>query len=391
MPKIPFKRTSTPDPVVLDAYLPSQTVDYTVVPPLEGEDAEVSFGRLPLPVRIVALLLPLVVVIGLVWGLWRFLTPAPAAEVVLPPTVSITSARVVSPDAIMVEAQSQHVSDGTPVRAQLLANDQPVDWLDSSTVTTTVQDGRISLRLQKAPDTEQTLDPQAIYRVDLSVGDGPTLTTAQADLAVPLQLAGSFFVLATPTAVPATPTPEPTPTPEASPTDEPVVAEADDPADGPPMLDVTLDATLLISPTVGSAVTGSMPSGTSVVPLVRSEDNQWLLVRQANDRVGWMNAKYVEQDETTIERIPSVRPDRAKVTAGPLTARVFNGGNIRYAPDKRRGTVLGQLHADQTVSLVAKTKDGQWYKVVAPEAEGWVHVSLLTIPRNVISQVPVAR
>jgi hypothetical protein len=56
-----------------------------------------------------------------------------------------------------------------------------------------------------------------------------------------------------------------------------------------------------------------------------------------------------------------------------------------------RGTVLGQLHAGQTITLKSQTADGQWFRVVAPEAEGWVSVTLLEIADAVIAQVPVAK
>lgn len=74
--------------------------------------------------------------------------------------------------------------------------------------------------------------------------------------------------------------------------------------------------------------------------------------------------------------------------SGGLTASVFNGGNIRQVPNAR-GAVLGQLHAGETVALVETTVDGVWYHVTAPETSGWVHVSLLTVPSELLSRVPV--
>ena len=242
------------------------------------------------------------------------------------------------------------------------------------------------MRLQKQPDAPTALDPESTYQIDLKIGDGQTIAEQQTDLMVPLQLASAFFVLETPT---PEPTPEPTQEPTTEPSPQPSATAAA--VDSPPTLQVKLDAPLLISPTLGTSVIGSMAAGTTVVPLMRTDDSAWFLVRQSGEQVGWLNTKYVTADTATLKQIPSVRPAAAKVVAGPLTARVYNGGNIRYSPDKRRGTVLGQLHAQQTVTLIAKTADGMWYHVVAPEAEGWAHVSLLTIPRNVAAQVAVAR
>lgn len=74
--------------------------------------------------------------------------------------------------------------------------------------------------------------------------------------------------------------------------------------------------------------------------------------------------------------------------ASNLTATVFNGGNIRAAPHTQ-AEVLGQLHAAETVALLERSADGVWYHVDAPEASGWVHVSLLTIAPDVAPQVPL--
>lgn len=70
------------------------------------------------------------------------------------------------------------------------------------------------------------------------------------------------------------------------------------------------------------------------------------------------------------------------------TAIVFNGGNIRTEPSKR-GSVLGQLHAGETVELLERTANGQWYLVIAPEATGWVSSTLLTIPKGLADHVPI--
>jgi hypothetical protein len=77
---------------------------------------------------------------------------------------------------------------------------------------------------------------------------------------------------------------------------------------------------------------------------------------------------------TVFETLPSTP---SAPVSGP-TATVFNGGNIRQAPNVK-GQVLGQLHAGQTIALFEKTVDGRWYLVSAPEATGWVHASLLRI------------
>jgi flagellar FliL protein len=71
---------------------------------------------------------------------------------------------------------------------------------------------------------------------------------------------------------------------------------------------------------------------------------------------------------------------------------VFNGGNIRKAPrvTNDKADVLGQLHAGEVVTLLERSNDSAWYRVKAPEAEGWVSATLLTIDPEVAKQVSTA-
>lgn len=397
MPKLPFKRTPASEPSVLDAYIPSQTVDYTVLPPLENDDAETGLRRLPKPLLIAMVVLPLLLVGFGAWALWGYLTTPAAAPVVhQPPSVTISSARVVSRDAIMVEAQSQHVENGVPVQAQVLVNKEPVDWFAPASKATTVQNGRISVRLQKS-DPARTLDSKTTYRVALTVGNGTPMASAQADVAVPEQVASAFYAVATPTPVPPTATPEGSRAPQDQPTSVPS-GEPSAPVvftNGAPLtMEVKLPATVLVSPTLKSAEIGQIEAGASIAPIARSADNNWLLVRQQFEdwQVGWLSAKYVAAD-ANIAAVRSIRPPPAAIDAVPLKAKVGNGGNIRFTPDLRSGTVLGQLHAGQTVGLREKTSNGAgvWYHVLAPEGEGWVHALLLSIAPDVVTQVPVKK
>jgi uncharacterized protein YgiM (DUF1202 family) len=156
-------------------------------------------------------------------------------------------------------------------------------------------------------------------------------------------------------------------------------------------MDVKLTSTVLISPTVGSPPLGQIEAGTEVVPIKRSDDNQWLLVRHMDDVFGWLQAKDVAADNDTITRVRSVKPNPADIDNGQYKAQVAHGGNIRYTPSVQSGRVLGQMHAGQTVAITGKSSDSVWYYVLAPDAEGWVHNSLLAISNDVAAQVPVVK
>jgi flagellar FliL protein len=89
---------------------------------------------------------------------------------------------------------------------------------------------------------------------------------------------------------------------------------------------------------------------------------------------------------------PTAGPTAAPTAVPELTATVRNGGNIRRQPKVTnvKSDVLGQLHASEVVTLLERSEDSDWYRVKAPEAEGWVSATLLTIDPAIAKQVAVA-
>jgi hypothetical protein len=83
-------------------------------------------------------------------------------------------------------------------------------------------------------------------------------------------------------------------------------------------------------------------------------------------------------------------PDQTPVlTPTAVSATVANGGNVRAAPSLQ-GAVLDQVNAQETVPLLGKTNDEQWYRITTPRGvAGWVNVSLLRVSSAVAAQVPV--
>ena len=85
---------------------------------------------------------------------------------------------------------------------------------------------------------------------------------------------------------------------------------------------------------------------------------------------------------------PPIEPV-APGTSVPL-ATVFNGGNVRAQPNIE-GDVLDQIHARESVRLLAKTADARWYRIVNPrDLVGWVSATLLKIDPALVEAVPVA-
>lgn len=92
---------------------------------------------------------------------------------------------------------------------------------------------------------------------------------------------------------------------------------------------------------------------------------------------------------TSVPPEPTVLVEPTATATLTLTATVFNGGNIRKEPlvTSNKADVLGQLHAGEVVTLLGRSNDSAWYRVKAPEAEGWVSATLLTIDPQVAKQV----
>jgi hypothetical protein len=107
----------------------------------------------------------------------------------------------------------------------------------------------------------------------------------------------------------------------------------------------------------------------------------------------------IEPTVTPTATLLTIDPEVAKQvsTSAPpatgLSATVFNGGNVRARPVT--GKPLDQIHAGETVQLLAKTSDGGWYQISytrdGKPITGWVSVTLLKIDPAVAKQVPVAK
>jgi flagellar FliL protein len=98
--------------------------------------------------------------------------------------------------------------------------------------------------------------------------------------------------------------------------------------------------------------------------------------------------------EPTAAPTTAPEPTAAPTTVAPASefkATVFNGGNIRQRPVVEPCPGCPQLNANEEVTLFERNEDGTWYRVKAPEGEGWVSATLLTIDPEVARQVPVAK
>ncbi len=373
MAKFYKKREATLAGMSTAAYLPTQPVDYTSLPVVEEQGRLARLSTVPLAVRGLLGLLLLLVLGGLLWNLFFHKPPKPVPPPPAP-VATISDATVTGENSITLAAVITNLTKPVSVTAQLLQAGQPIAWADPKTATSsTGPDGKLEMRLTRISTWQQMLDKSAPLTVRIDVPGAKAVT---ADLSVPTPVSADFYAGGVVAPVPtALPTSVPTPVPTARPVVNPPMTKA--------------SASLLISPTLGSSVLLVVPANTKLEPLFRTDDNSFFLIKQ-NDQVGWLPVDHLTATADQIQNMKSIKPDAGAASAGPLKATVFNGGNIRYRPSKESGTVLGQMIAGQTVTLKEKLPTGEWYHVVAPNAEGWVARDLLTLDSQTIATVPLA-
>ncbi|MCS6841454.1 MAG: SH3 domain-containing protein [Roseiflexus sp.] len=164
------------------------------------------------------------------------------------------------------------------------------------------------------------------------------------------------------------------------------------------------------SPSLRGLVIDQINAGESVILLARNADSTWLKIINERQITGWVSRtlltiapndlrKLPVSSETVPTPLPATvaalpPPPTPRATAPPvtgLTAIVFNGGNVRAAPNLR-AQVLDQVNARETVQLLSKTPDGNWYRITNIRGvTGWVNRTLLTVDPDVARRVPVGQ
>jgi uncharacterized protein YgiM (DUF1202 family) len=162
-------------------------------------------------------------------------------------------------------------------------------------------------------------------------------------------------------------------------------------------------------PNPGAAVVGQVALNDTVEVIEKTPDDIWYRISFGPDSTtGWAHYVVLQLAQDVINQIPvqgaATTPDPTPPPADPggdsdepepaastgLTVEVFNGGNVRSEPSLDSRTIVDQVNAGEQVELLQKTSDEVWYQIENErENVGWVHNSLLTIPEEIASQVPV--
>jgi flagellar FliL protein len=361
-------------------------VDYTSLP-LDEEPSgwRDRFARLSLAGKILAVLVPILGVLGLV-ALILALLPSGEPVAVLPTPVPISltvrDAALIraEPLTLDVNVESTGLADGTEVTIEMLEDGEPFAWINPEQATAPVRRNRAEIQALRAEGAPAPTEGRR-YVVIVRGPDGAV--SAEAELLIPAvnRIAETFFgrSAAAPTATPS-PAPAPTSaqaTPEATaePTPEPTAA-AELPSG--PEAGVANGGNVRRLPIVAADnVVGGVNAGEAVQLLARTPNGEWYRVRTLRDELGWVSV--------TLISVPA----DASVPVAPVVT-VFGNGPVYEGPDAA-STELDRVNVNEVVELTQKTADGAWYQVTNVRAiSGWVAASLLGIPEEVAQSVPVA-
>jgi hypothetical protein len=144
---------------------------------------------------------------------------------------------------------------------------------------------------------------------------------------------------------------------------------------------------LRAEPNLQGRVLDQVNARETVSLLAKSADSRWFKITNVRGVSGWVSATLLTVSADAARSLPAVETT-VPATSG-ITATVRSSGSVRAEP-RLQGQALGKVSAGETVTLLARTRDGGWYKSVAASGvSGWVSVALLDLPAGAFSALPV--
>lgn len=137
------------------------------------------------------------------------------------------------------------------------------------------------------------------------------------------------------------------------------------------------------APAVDSDALGLLNFGTEVFIIGRSEDAEWLALREplSNVNIGWVSVKFVSLSEDLISDLrvietqaTNTRPPSIASTTVPNTAITKAELNVRAGPASTYD-LIGTIPVNTAVTINGKNQTEVWARVDFPSAEGgfgWV-------------------
>ncbi|GAB4204149.1 MAG: SH3 domain-containing protein [Roseiflexaceae bacterium] len=381
----------------------SQPIDYTSLPIEEPTTFGDRLRNMPTATKLLLGVIGFAVVIAVVVLYVAFLEPTQTAgsptPVLPPPEITEVSANIAGPTKLLINAKTT-LPDGSRVTAAMKEDGQDFVWFDPETASVEVDGGNVRLIVEKQ-NSGAVPRSGADYTVTLTGTSptGQTVTSEPATVDVPRVYQAAFFQVPTPSPEPVQPTAAPVITPTAVITPTPEVT----PTPVAPALSANVfnGGNVREQPSLNGRVLDQINANETVVLLEKTANGQWYRITNIRNVSGWVSATLLRIDAQVAAQVPvqgQARPTGAPAQptavpgtppAGGLTGTVFNGGNVREQPNLS-GRVLDQINANETVVLLAKTANGQWYRITNPRGvTGWVSATLLRINAQVAAQVPV--
>jgi N-acetylmuramoyl-L-alanine amidase len=117
---------------------------------------------------------------------------------------------------------------------------------------------------------------------------------------------------------------------------------------------------------LSGSVVGSVTKGSTFVIL--EEKNNWSKIEFSPNQFGWVNTWYLEKT------IPKSDPKQAQEVKESLVTILYNGTNIRKAPDVQASVVL---RANEGEQFAVKSLNGEWYEIQLKDGTtayiaGWI-------------------
>jgi uncharacterized protein YgiM (DUF1202 family)/cbb3-type cytochrome oxidase subunit 3 len=358
-----------------------QQIDYTSMTVEEPTSLVERFRNAPPAMRALIILVPLVVIGGLIALALALTSPPASVDTPIAPTppageISITRAEVAGNGKIVVVGTTNLPNDAT-ITATMQENGQPYAWFTQDSALTQPSDGKISLTLDRSSSALVPTREQEYTIILVSNTGGQTINSPPMKLNVLQPYESDFYqsqiVAEEPT---ATPLPTATPAPNA----EPPAATA-----VPAELTGTVigGGRIRKEPSVQAEEVGQVTRGESVTLLERTQDGAWFRISGPGGD-GWVSSTLLEIDPAVAAQVP------APAAGGGLTTTVFNGGNVRPGPGLSFNPPLDQVNAGESVTLLERTADDQWYKITNVRGiTGWVNRTLLNLSVELSREVPV--
>jgi hypothetical protein len=368
-----------------------QAVDYTSLPYEEPTSLGDRLREAPIGVKLLLALVPIAVIVaGVVLWLTFFRNPGSSTAVAPtpPPAATITNIQAIltSSSRIVVEAETT-LPDNTTVTAVMKDGGQDFSWFNKDRSSAEASGGRISITLERAKDAPPPKRGQEQTITLIATVGSQVLNSDPAKLRIPPLYSADFYRDAVAVQPTTAPTAAPTTAPTTAPAEPTALAEPTAPPTAALTATVFNGGNIRKEPQVKAGVLGQLHAGEVVTLLERSNDSAWYRVK-APEAEGWVSATLLTIDPEVVKQVSTSAPP-----ATGLSAKVFNGGNVRARPVT--GKPLDQINAGETVQLLAKTSDGGWYQISytrdGKPITGWVSATLLTIDPALAKRVPVAK